>query len=419
MDDRILFYRVAVAVGIGLLIGLQREYAHRGQSAELYAGIRTFALVSVTGFAAALLSDYFNAPWLWGVAFLGVGALVVLAYFFEAKRTFYGITTEVTVLLTAVIGALCYAGYIRFAVAIGVVATTLLTFKVQMHGLTERLSREDIYATVKFAIISAVILPVLPDEALGPPPLDVLNPYKIWLMVVLISGLSFAGYIAIKFIGPNRGVGLTGILGGLASSTAVTFSFARQSRRFEWLSHAFALGIIWAWSIMFGRVLVIVAAVDVTLVKPLAWSMGLGMAAGLFYGLWLYVTQRITRPEEASEQISNPFEIGTALKFGLFYAAILLLSRIAQMYLGETGIYASSIFAGLADVDAISLSMAQLHLQQTISAEVAVRAIVLATVTNTLVKGIIAYSLGSPRLRKVVLPGMAVMLLAALLPMWL
>ncbi len=418
-DQTLLFYRAGVALAIGLLIGLQREYAHRGKEEELYAGIRTFAMLTLTGFAGALLADYFHAPVLLGTLLLLLGGLVVLAYFFEAKRAYYGVTTEVTAILAPVVGALCYVGYVGFAVALGVVATTLLTFKVQMHGLAERLSREDIYATIKFAIVSAVVLPVLPNEPLGPPPLDVLKPYNIWLMVVLISGLSFAGYLAIKFAGPRRGVGLTGLLGGLASSTAVTFSFARQSRRVERLGDAFALGIIVAWTIMFARILIIVAAVNERLVSYLLFPLGAAMIGGFLYSIWLYMQRGVETLEDNQSTFTNPFELGPAIKFGLFYALILLVSRSAQMYFGDVGVYASSIFAGLADVDAISLSMAQLHEQGALDAETAAHAVVIAAVTNTLVKGGIAFLLGSAHLRRAVVPGMLLMLAGALGVMWL
>ncbi len=413
-EQTYLFYRAGVALAIGLLIGLQREYAHRGKEEELYAGVRTFAMLTLGGFVAALLSDVYGHFTILVGFLLAAGALIVLAYFFEAKRTFYGITTEVTALFSVLIGALCYAGYLGFAVALGVVATALLTFKVQMHGLARHLSREDIYATLKFAIVSAVVLPVLPNTSLGPPPLDVLNPYKIWLMVVLISGISYTGYLAIKLVGPRRGVGLTGILGGLSSSTAVTFSFSRQSRQATWLSDAFALGTILAWTIMFARIVVILAAADPSLIVPLLRPVGAAVVTGGLYSLWLYVGHRIEDTGEDQSAFTNPFELAPAIKFGVFYALILLVSRGAQMYFGDVGIYISSIFAGLADVDAISLSMAQLHREAAVSTEVAVRAIVLAMVTNTLVKGGIAFVLGSSRLRRAIVPGLVLMLVTVL-----
>jgi uncharacterized membrane protein (DUF4010 family) len=232
-------------------------------------------------------------------------------------------------------------------------------------------------------------------------------------MVVFISGISFLGYVLIKIVGPRQGIGLAGLLGGLVSSTAVTLSFSQRSKRRPELAKPLALGITAAWTLMFGRVLVTVAVLNRPLLQTLWLPMVAAAAAGFAYCLFLVLSKRTS--EEASVEFANPFELGPALKFGLLYAVILVLSRTAQMYMGSTGVYLSAIVAGLADVDAITLSMAQLSgAAGGLDLDTASRAIVLAAMSNTAVKGFIVLSSAAPRLRKAVLPAVALILAAGI-----
>jgi uncharacterized membrane protein (DUF4010 family) len=266
---------------------------------------------------------------------------------------------------------------------------------------------------LKFAVISAIVLPILPDEGLGPAPFDVLNPYKIWLMVVFISGISFLGYILIKVAGTRQGIGITGFLGGLASSTAVTLSFSERSQQQLDLAKPFALAIIISWTMMFSRVLVEVAALNPELLGVVWIPMVAAGAIALAYSVYLYFAQRSV--EEGDVPLSNPFELGPAVKFGLLYAGILLVSRAAQFYFGDAGIFVSSIVSGLADVDAITLSMAELSRGEgTLTISTASQAIVLATMSNTVVKGGIVLFMGSKALRQALLPGFLLVLATGL-----
>ena len=231
-------------------------------------------------------------------------------------------------------------------------------------------------------------------------------------MVVLISGISFSGYILIKIIGSRRGIGLTGILGGLASSTAVTLSFAQRSRNNPTIGKPFALAIMLAWTVMFGRVLVEVAVVHAPLLRSLWLPMTTAGLMGLGYGLYLYFSPRADDEEDV--EVSNPFELGPAITFGLLYGFILLATNAAEQFLGSTGLYLSSIISGLADVDAITLTMAELSRNGSIEASTATRAIVLAVVSNTSVKGAIVLSAGSAALRRAILPGFLLTLTAAI-----
>ena len=262
MFDLDLALRFGAALGLGLLLGLERE---RKRDAELlFGGVRTFALIALLGAVGAFLERELNQGWLVLVAFVAVGSLVVVSYSMTAARGELGITTEITALLAFIVGALCGWSKVDVAAVVTVVCLLLLTLKDYLHRLARRVELADVEATLKFAVISLIILPLLPNAAFGPPPLDVINPYKIWLMVVLIAGLNFLGYVLVKVFGSEHGLAVTGILGGLVSSTAVTLSFSQRSRQEPAMSSAFVLAIVVAWTIMFLRVVVIVG-----MVKPL------------------------------------------------------------------------------------------------------------------------------------------------------
>lgn len=414
VDETTLFFRFGVALVIGILAGLQREYAFGEPGKELFAGVRTFALMGLIGCTAALATDLLASPWPFVAILLIVGVLLTVSYFVDAWRGAVGLTTEAAALLIVLAGALVYWDHMAVAVALGVVTTVLLSVKLEMQRLVEQITREDIYATLKFAVITAIVLPILPDQVFGPPPFDVLNPYKIWLLVVFISGISFVGYIAIKVVGPHKGIGLTGLLGGLASSTALTLSFTQRSQANQALARPFALAIMMAWTVMFSRVVVEVAAVNVALVPRLWLPLAIPVTVGLGYSLYLYISQPSYEKEEVS--FTNPFELGPAIKFGLLFTAILLISRAAQVFMGTSGIYLSSFVSGLADVDAIALSLAELSRQPGgIDQTLAARAIVLAAVANTLSKGGIVLLGGASLLRRAILPGLLLMLATGVL----
>ena len=413
MEQADIFYRFGAALAIGFLIGLQREYAHGGPGRDIFAGERTFALMGLVGCTAAMVADVLASPWPFVGIFIVMGALIAVTYFVGAWRGGVGMTTEVAALVTVLAGALCYWGYLALAAALAVVTTVLLSLKLEMDTFVQRITREDVYATLKFAVITAIVLPVLPNQTFGSPPLDVLNPYKIWLMVVFISGISFLGYVLVKVVGSRQGIGLTGLLGGLVSSTAVTLSFAQRSQREAELAKPFALAITVAWTVMFARVIVEVAALNAALLRVLWLPMAASAVAGLAYCVYLYLAQRTD--EEGEVAFSNPFELGPAVKFGLIYALILLISKAAQTYLGDTGLYLSSIVAGLADVDAITLSVAELsRTAGGLTLNTAARAIVLAAMSNTAVKGGIVLTSGSPSLRRALVPGFVLMLITGI-----
>ncbi len=408
-----LFYRFGTAVAIGLLVGLQREFTQtrrESDAREASAGARTFALLSLLGCTAAFVSDRVGSPLPMTAVFLVFGALIIVSYHFAARVGRLGLTSEVAAIITLLAGSLCYWGELVFAAALAVTTTVVLALKLQTRAFATRLTSEDVRSTLTFAVLTLVILPVLPHYTIAPAPFDVLVPYKIWLMVVFISGISFLGYIMIKIVGPRRGVALTGLTGGLASSTAVTLSFAQRSRGLDRLARPFALAILLAWTIMFVRVLLEVAVVNGPLLNDVWLPMCAATVVSLTYCVVLYSSEREER-EEDEDNFTNPFELGPALTFGLAYVVILLVTNLARIYFGDKGIYVSSIVSGLADVDAITLSMAELSRDPaTLDRGVAARAIVLAAASNTVVKAGIVLATGSAALRSLILPGLALTL---------
>jgi uncharacterized membrane protein (DUF4010 family) len=408
-----LVLRFGVALAIGFMIGLQREYAFRSVERELVAGERTFALMALVGALAAMSADVIDSP----IAFLGVilmvGIFTAIAYFIDAWRGQVGLTTEIAILITVLIGALCYWNYLTLAAALGIATTVLLSLKIETDQLVKALTREDIFAALQLAVISMIILPILPNESLFPPPFDVLNPFKIWLMVVFISGINFLGYISIKFIGPERGIGITGLLGGLISSTGVTLGFSERSNREQNLAKPFALAIMISWTVMFGRVLIEVGVLNLDLLTVVWIPITAAGVIGLLYCLYLHFSQRVT--ETDTLEFSNPFDLMSAIKFGLLYAVILVVARAAQLYFGNTGIFISSLLSGLADVDAITLSLSQLSQTDELEINIAAQAIVLAVIANTTVKGSIVLLGGAGKLKRVIAPGMVIVLLTAVI----
>lgn len=412
-----LLYRFGVALVIGLLIGLQREYAfHRRTDRteqELFAGARTFPLIAILGSCGAFAADILESDLAFAAALFVLGGLLLIAHYGQTQEADTGLTTEVAAIVTVFIGAISYWGHLEAAAALGVGVAVLLAMKVQTQSLARTIDQEDVYATLKFAVITVVILPLLPTEGYGPPPFDVLVPYNVWLMVVFISGISFFGYVMIKIVGPRRGVGLTGILGGIASSTAVTLSFAQRSHDAKKLARSFSLAIVLAWTIMFIRVLIEVAALNRALLAVLWKPIGAALVVGGLYSFYLYWTQDLEKQEEPAT-FKNPFELGPAITFGLLYAVILVAANAAQNYFGDAGVYISSFASGLADVDAITLSMAELSREGGVAIPTAARAIVLAAAANTILKGGIVLAMGARGLRPYIIPGMMLIVATAL-----
>ena len=394
-------WQFGAALGLGMLIGLERERT-RGKEST-FAGARTFSLVALLGAISVYIGHESGQPWIVGLAFLAVVGLVLTAYYLTAKGGDIGATTEASILLTFFIGGLCAWGEVGVAGAVAVVTMLLLAVKGWLRNLAKRIEPSDVEATLKFAIITLIILPLVPDTNYGPPGLEVINPYKTWLMVVLIAGLNFVGYILVKVLGREHGFGITGLLGGLVSSTAVTLSFSQRSRSEPQLAPVLALAILLAWTVMFFRVVVEVGVVNFSLAKSLVSGMMLMGTVSL--GICILLWRRGSSAEKAEvEPSNNPFELGDAIKFGGLFAVVIFIASAAQTYFGDTGLYVAGALAGLTDVDAIALSMANLAQQDPGSSTVAARTVVIAVISNTMVKCGMVIWLGAASLRKMMIP---------------
>jgi uncharacterized membrane protein (DUF4010 family) len=415
MFDLDLALRFAAALGLGLLLGIERE---RKRDAELFfGGVRTFALIALLGAVGAFMERELNQGWLIIAAFVALSALVIVSYATTAARGELGITTEISAMLAFIVGALCGWQHVGVASVATVVCLLLLTFKDFLHRLARRVELADIEATLTFAVISVIILPLLPNQNFGPPPLDVINPYKIWLMVVLIAGLNFLGYVLVKVLGNEHGLALTGILGGLVSSTAVTLSFSQRSRREPEMSSAFVLAIVIAWTIMFLRVVIMVGIINRALAASLAVALGCMALAGLLVCLALW--RRRAHETGVVAAGANPFELGEAIKFGLLFGIVTIVAKAAEVYLGATGLYLAGAVAGATDVDAIALSMANRATTTPESIKIAAYTIVIAVISNTLVKaGMVAF-MGAPAMRRTIVLVTLILLVAAAVGAWI
>lgn len=377
--------RLAAALAIGLLIGIERGWSGREEEeGSRIGGVRTFSLIGLLGGVWALLAAEFGF-WILAVAFAVISTLIIVGHVVEARRSYdIGITTEFSMMLTFSLAAWAALGFTMHALGTAVVAVTLLGTKPILHRWLKNIETEEIYAGIKLLIISVVLLPLLPNNGYGP--WQALNPYWIWWMVVLISGISFVGYFAIKYAGSRLGTLLTAITGGLASSTAVTFSLAHFARQYK-TNSLFMGGIMVAASIMFVRVLVEVAIVNPALLHPLWIPILVMFLSVLIAGYWLWRKGEALK-EEPRIELDNPFKLAMAIKFGALLAIILVLSAAMKEWFGDGGIYILSIVSGLMDVDAIALTLSRLALGD-LSASVAVMGIVLASAVNTVVKGVI------------------------------
>ncbi|MDD4882488.1 MAG: MgtC/SapB family protein [Gallionellaceae bacterium] len=386
------------SLAIGLLIGLERE---RNPSAK--AGLRTFTLVAMAGTLGALLSEKTGAPWLLGAGLLVMGGMMVAAYTKDEDEEDPGTTTIAAIVVCYALGALVWYDYRQLAVTLAILTTILLYFKSEMRGISQQLSRLDLVSILQFAVLSFVILPVVPNQGFGP--YAVLNPYQIWWMVVLISGLSLAGYAALRIVGQRHGALLTGLFGGVASSTATTLAFSRHGRADPGLVGIAALVILLAnWMVMI-RLAIEVAVVAPGMLQPMLYIFGGGALTGLL-ALYFTVWRRMdNRPDAPRLEVKNPTEIRAAVTFGLLYAGVLVASAWLSDLAGSGGVYAVALVSGLTDVDAITLSSLRLFGLGTLSAHQTATAILLALLANIVFKAGLTLAIGGPHLARYALPG--------------
>ncbi len=390
MEPGFLFNRIGIALLLGLLVGFQREHAGRQ-----IAGVRSFALITVLGAVAAALSHELG-PWIVAAGFLGVATLAVLRSLArrEAAAADTGAATQAAMLLMYAVGAMLILGSAPVAVAIGGGTAVLLQLKPTLHGAVKKLSEADMRAIMQFALVSAVILPVLPDEEYGP--YNVLNPRHIWLMVVLIVGISIAGYLTFRFLGDRVGVLLGGILGGVISSTATTVSYARRTANAPGAVAAAVAVVMIATAVSYIRVLVEVSAVAPTFFKhavgPIAALGVLTAALGLLF--WW----RKRDGAEGVPEPKNPSELKAALVFAAVYSLVLLLVAAVRDRLGEEALYIVALISGGVDMDAITLSVSRMVADERLDGQTAWRYLLVAASSNMLFKTAFAFAVGARQL---------------------
>ncbi len=408
---------LGAALAIGLLIGLQRGWQERDlPEGGRVAGLRTFALTGLLGGVLGVLLPR-HGPWPLVAGILGVALLLSVSYWQTASaQKNLSVTGAVATLLTLVLGAFAASTSIALAFAAAVIAAVLLDLKPTLHGWLRLIQQSELTAALQLLVLSVVILPNLPNEGYGP--YDALNPYELWWAVILIAGLSLSGHFAMRLTGPQRGILWTGLLGGLASSTATTLALARYARGQPGLSSTAAAGSLAACGVMFFRMAVLIGVIQPALLRTMGLTLLACGSVLLLLGLRQWRRSDQSQPGEAPALASNPFDLGTALGFGLFLALMAVLVPAAREWLDQSGLYALSTLSGLADVDAIVISLARQQGAGALPAATTMIAIGLAALSNTVVKAGIAWSTGGAAMGRQVIIGFCLSLLAGTAAGW-
>jgi uncharacterized membrane protein (DUF4010 family) len=437
------FEDLAISVGLGLFVGLQRERAKPG-----IAGIRTFALITMSGTMCAMLSQSVGG-WILAAGLLGVVAFSVMGSSIASRAGpgGAGITSEIAIILMFMTGAYIVLGAREVAVAVGAGTAVLLNLKPMLHGFVKRLGDQDVWAIMQFALMSFIILPVVPDKAFGP--YTVLNLHQIWLMVVLVVGISLGGYIAYKFLGQRAGLLVGGLLGGLISSTATTASYSRRAMEAcheaaavvvpgdgaagvlvgdpvvaghngNSAGAAAAAGVVIAIAscILYVRVLAEIAVVAPSLTPAAAGPMVAMLVVSMALAVIMWSQSR-HRMEGLPEQ-QNPTELKPALAFGLIYAVVLIAVAAAQEAFGQRGLYVVAGLSGLTNMDAITLSAAKMVREDGLNTGTAWRAIMIAAMANTAFKAAMVVSMGGRQLIMRMMPvfGLTIVAGIVILALW-
>ena len=400
-----LTFAFLTSVGVGLLIGLERE-----RHAEAKAGVRTFALIAMLGTLTVLIAEQSGSAWIIAAGLIVVGGTVLAAYLADRKPSWdSGTTTVVAAAVTYSLGVAIAYGFVETGVALAILVTALLYFKTEIEGFQQSLTPVDYRSLLQFAALSLVVLPVLPDEGYGP--YGALNPRNIGYMVVLISAVSFTGYVASRVLRARADPALLGAIGGLVSSTATTLVYSREARGRAGLASTAIVVILLANLVMVVRVGLLSLAASPSLLPTLAVALGATLAAGLPFAYFAW-RQGHERGALAAPEFTNPTNLRVALGFGAAYALILLASAWLSEVVGEHGLYLLAIVSGLTDVDAISLSAMRLHEEGRIAATEATTTIALAIASNFVTKAGIVFATGGAALGRRSLAAFSVMALA-------
>ena len=406
---------LGIAFGLGLLVGLQRQ-----KTDNEMAGVRTFTLIAVLGVMAGFLTREFDNPYILPILGLCIATMLMMANYIKLKKfdeADVGQTTEVAALLMFAIGAYLVVGSQLIGVLVGASMAILLYVKEHLHDFIEKLSNKDLSAIMTLAGISLIILPILPNQTIGP--LDVINPRNIWLMVTLIVGISVVGYFIYKLVGKKVGIISNGILGGLISSTATTVSYARKTKEQKSIGKLAVFVITTASAVSMIRVLIEVAVIVPeklsALILPLL--MEIIIVAVISIGLF-YLINKDTKDDTMPEP-KNPAQLKSAIIFGLLYGFILLLVAFTKRQFGNEGLYIVAIISGLTDVDAITLSLSQMIKGERLNTDLGWKLILLAVISNMIFKGVMAITIGAKELTKWIVISFGISVVSGLMIIWL
>lgn len=371
--------RFIVALALGFLIGLERETGRKEHAKFFFGGVRTFPVVSVFGFSCAWL--YANGvTLLLPVGLVAVAALAVVAYLEKIKAGRLGATSEVSVLLTYVVGVLACLADVRLPIAIGVINTLLLSEKSTLENYVERLDRTEFLAMLKFLLVTVVIYPALPHVEFTA---YKLNPARIWQIVVLVSAIGFVGYILSRKLGSRLGLPLSGLLGGIVSSTAVSVATGRIARENPAQAGVALQSTLLASSVMYVRLIVLMAVFGGGFMDRLDWRLGVLSVVGLMLALTIRNERGPGMAMGAMPSLQNPVEIRVALLFAVIFVGLKVATNLARENFGQAGVFGLSVLSGLVDVDPFFLSA----IQGPAHGGLMVQAIIIAVMMNTLAKG--------------------------------
>lgn len=394
--------RLAVALGIGFMIGLEREHSTMISREDSFAGIRTFIFLVLLGFFGAMLQALFS-PWMLPLLFTGVVVFTGIAYWNTASRGDIGGTTEFTALLAFFLGSFTFAGYIAISLILTVIIVLILSLKVRLHSMIGKISSDEMFSIVQYVVAAVLIFPFLPDIQMGPN--GIVNPKEIGITVLILSGVGFLGYMLTKFLGRKSGSLAAGLIGGMVSSTMITWVYARKSNESEHAYHDSSTAIFLASAVMILRVFfwLILFHPALILISPLSPSMLMFLVCNIWFARKSYINTGLSS-EDVIVNTGKPLDLKSALVFAGLYTIILMLVSYTGAQDNQAGMYITGFIAGLTDLDAITISVSRLSGQQ-FSEIVAVNTILLASLANTLFKMGISYWAGSVELRKLILKG--------------
>ncbi len=432
-------FPLALSVLLGALVGSQREIRQYKEKVRDFAGFRTFTFISLLGFLIGFLSkSVIENSYLIIAAIFGMFLINIVAYRTVTKLypNYVSAITEMVALLTFILGILIAYDLFQISIAIAIIISGTLFMGNSLHKFTTSLNDNEIFATLKFAIISLIILPLLPNKNYSPldipilkdiflnqtfisqellSQLNVINFYHTWLMVVFISGIAYVGYILMKMFGAEKGIEVTGFLGGLMSSTALTSSFSIESKKLNYLSNPLVIGTVIACSTMFFRIIFEVAVLNPNLLVGITLLLGAMGTTGYIAAIYLFKTTKLNHVKEV--KMKSPFTIGPAIKFAIVFMFVMVISKLFSLIFGESGIYFISFLSGITDVDAITISLSNLALSGSITNTSAQIGIAIAAFANTIVKGGIAYYLGSKDYSKLIMIIFSLIIIIGILSM--